>query len=55
MRLQWHMWSGYAILALVLFRILWGFVGRRMRATARFLSSPGRAFRFRQRHDGQDA
>ena len=29
----WHMWSGYAVLALLVFRILWGFVGS---STARF-------------------
>jgi cytochrome b len=32
-RLDWHLLSGYAILALVLFRIYWGFAGS---ATARF-------------------
>lgn len=31
----WHFWSGYAILFLLLFRILWGFVGS---STARFSS-----------------
>jgi cytochrome b len=25
--MTWHMYSGYALLALILFRILWGFVG----------------------------
>jgi cytochrome b len=31
--LKWHFWSGYAILALLIFRILWGFVGS---TTSRF-------------------
>jgi cytochrome b len=30
---QWHLWSGYAILFLLTFRILWGFLGS---STARF-------------------
>ncbi|MES1262768.1 MAG: cytochrome b/b6 domain-containing protein, partial [Peristeroidobacter soli] len=32
-RLEWHRWSGYALLALVSFRLYWGFVGS---STARF-------------------
>jgi len=32
-RLEWHRWSGYALLALVAFRIYWGFFGS---STARF-------------------
>ncbi len=39
---QWHMWSGYAILALVLFRILWGFVGGEYARYGSFLAGPGR-------------
>lgn len=31
--MTWHMYSGYAVLALILFRILWGFVGS---SSARF-------------------
>jgi cytochrome b len=34
-RLDWHMLSGYGILALVLFRVYWGFTGS---ATARFVN-----------------
>jgi cytochrome b len=34
-RLEWHRWSGYVLLALVLFRIYWGFAGS---STARFSS-----------------
>jgi cytochrome b len=34
-RTQWHLWSGYAVLFLLLFRILWGFLGS---STARFTS-----------------
>lgn len=33
--LQWHSWSGYALLVLIIFRIYWGFVGS---STARFSS-----------------
>jgi len=32
---QWHLWSGYLVLFLLLFRTLWGFVGS---STARFAS-----------------
>ena len=32
-RLEWHRWSGYTLLGLVLFRIYWGLVGS---STARF-------------------
>ncbi len=34
-RLEWHIWSGLAILTLLIFRLLWGFIGS---STARFSS-----------------
>lgn len=42
----WHMRSGYAILALVLFRIVWGLVGSTTACFTDFLYSPGRVFAF---------
>ena|SRR5690349_10868788 len=34
-RLEWHRWSGYVLLGLLIFRVYWGFVGS---STARFAS-----------------
>jgi cytochrome b len=39
----WHAWAGYGVLALVLFRILWGFFGSATARFSQFLSSPGAA------------
>jgi cytochrome b len=40
-KLQWHMVSGKLILALLLFRIIWGFVGGEHARFAAFLKGPG--------------
>lgn len=38
--ITYHMWAGYAILTLLLFRILWGFVGSTHARFADFLYAP---------------
>ncbi|MEO7253196.1 MAG: cytochrome b/b6 domain-containing protein, partial [Casimicrobium sp.] len=42
----WHMRSGYAILALVLFRLIWGFVGGEYARFTSFLTGPMRSLNF---------
>src|SRR5258706_10698918 len=44
--MEWHMRSGYAILALVLFRILWGFAGSSSARFAGFLAGPSASLGF---------
>jgi cytochrome b len=38
--IDWHMRSGYAVLALLLFRLLWGFAGARYALFANFVRGP---------------
>jgi cytochrome b len=40
--MQWHFWIGYAVLTLVLFRIIWGFVGGHWSRFVNFVPSPRR-------------
>ena len=54
----WHGWIGDAVLALVLFRLLWGFFGGETARFSRFLASPRKAFQhlkhpFRREPDRQ--
>ncbi|RZL90566.1 MAG: cytochrome B [Variovorax sp.] len=39
--MEWHFRVGYAVLALLLFRLIWGFVGGRWSRFAAFIYSPG--------------
>lgn len=39
--LDWHQWSGYAIVALVLFRIYWGFAASGAARFSSFVRGPG--------------
>lgn len=41
-----HIWCGYAILALVLFRLVWGLVGSSTARFANFVHGPGAAFTY---------
>jgi cytochrome b len=43
--MEWHVWIGYTILTLLLFRIVWGFVGSDTARFSRFLRSPVAALR----------
>jgi cytochrome b len=44
-KMEWHMRIGYAILALLLFRIVWGFAGSDTARFMMFLKSPAAALR----------
>jgi cytochrome b len=39
--MEWHRWSGYAVLGLIVFRLFWGFAGSRTARFAQFLRGPG--------------
>lgn len=45
-RLSLHVWAGYAVLAIVSARLLWGLVGSRYARFARFVRSPRIAWRY---------
>lgn len=42
----WHKWNGYAILTLIVFRLLWGVVGGSTAQFKNFLRGPGAAFAY---------
>ena len=39
--MQYHLWSGYAVLTLVVFRVLWGLIGSETARFSQFLRGPG--------------
>jgi cytochrome b len=47
--MPWHAYSGYGVLVLVVFRILWGFAGSTHARFASFLAGPAAALRFARR------
>ncbi|HVT31206.1 MAG TPA: cytochrome b/b6 domain-containing protein [Rhodanobacteraceae bacterium] len=44
--MAWHYWLGYATLALVVFRVLWGFLGSTTSRFASFVRGPGAVLRY---------
>lgn len=44
--MTYHMWGGYAVLALLLFRLSWGFVGSRTARFTHFMRSPREAWHY---------
>lgn len=53
--MTWHMWSGYAILTLIVFRLLWGFFGTRHARFRDFLYAPGAVVRYARTLPGRSA
>lgn len=47
--MEWHMYAGYGVLALVLFRVMWGFAGSTHARFASFLAGPAACVRFARR------
>ena len=43
---SWHVWNGYAVLVLVVFRLLWGVVGGSTARFAGFLRGPAATIRY---------
>lgn len=48
-----HKQAGYAIFALVVFRVFWGFAGSRTARFAQFLKGPGAIMAYLKTHDGE--
>ncbi len=44
--MTYHMWGGYAVLALIIFRVLWGFIGSTTAKFSAFLRSPKEMWRY---------
>ena len=53
--MPWHVYSGYALLVLVVFRILWGFAGSTHARFASFLAGPVATFTFARRLFSREA
>src|SRR5512136_1720920 len=45
-RLVWHRWNGLALLSLIVWRVLWGFMGPGNARFTSFVRGPGAALRY---------
>ena len=54
-RVQWHLWSGYGVLFLVLFRLLWGFLGSSTARFSSFVRGPVGVLRYLKQPSGWSA
>lgn len=52
---EWHFRSGYTILSLLVFRVLWGFAGSRYARFATFVRPPGAVWRYLHASDSPGA
>jgi len=52
---QWHFWFGQSVIGLLIFRILWGFVGPRHARFFSFVPGPGRLFAYLRTLPRRDA
>lgn len=53
--MSWHLRLGYCVLALMLFRLVWGFAGGRWSRFSSFACSPPRVLRYLKGKDGDGA
>ena len=53
--MPWHLYSGYALLVLVVFRIAWGFAGGTHARFASFIAGPAATVRFARRLFSREA
>ena len=53
--MTWHIYSGYAVLALLIFRVLWGFAGSTHARFASFVTGPAATLRFARRLLSEEA
>ncbi len=44
--MEWHMYAGYSVLGLVLFRLMWGFAGSHYARFSEFVRSPAQTLKY---------